>query len=1129
MSESLGGNEEISDWHKQVFSLGTDELGDGQVLFEWSPKGNYLAVAGSKRKVIILDRNGRAADEIQLPQPELPLMDSRASCCTHIKWDPSGEQLAILPSGNTVVFLWSAFSPGKEPSRIDTEFKEPSRIDTEFKSQEFSVLSWSKNGAYLAVGTVKGNLLMYSSRERKRVPYVGKHTKKIVSAVWNKGNLLAMAGLDRMVTITAGDTGETTQAFQLKGDPSEICVSDCKDDGYSKKEENDLTLQSGGRTIYIMQCMAEGDKPLELAFLEQYGPIQKHMWFGDGYILVGFKFGQIVVVSSHSREIGEEVHGGKYLDSLTDMAYCPALGRIAMGGNSSIRILDASGHEYMEVKSDAIDLSPNERVDKVGWSKDGQVLTVSTTSGMLYSYLAALPSIFDVHMTKVMYLTSLLEMSIVDIHKRLAPVKIALETEPAFCGLGPTHAALGMNNQVWFYRHGRVGTGELVNKRNYMGSVEAVRLNSTHAAVQVDGRVIVHPIEIELGRQMDEFDVVLPPQGQPQHITCVAISEHFVITGSKQGILSYFLVEHITCVDIFEQFVITGSKQGILSYFLVEDCSPVNEYRHDDGGLSRIFPQPSGSRLIFQDERGNICLFNPVNDQVLVTPPIGSRVENVVWDVNDPNVFVIAEANQLSVFLYSPVSLSGAKIDLIGTQVTAASHTPVVLSAGLLGCRLTNGSLDNVTLDTHRAINTTDAMAKTNLGQLRTAWDCAVQLRNTEAWTQLAHAALEMLDLDMAIASYRMLGDPSMVLSLEGIRQYEDKNLLSAHIMVLLERDYADAQELFLRSSVPKAALEMRKDLKHWSEALKLAETLDPDGIALICKEHAASLEMTAEYNNAKSHYQQALDALMGQAEDKELELACRSGIARTTLHMGDIRQGRTMALALNSVSLLKECGSILEGLQQLTEAGEMYEKAGMYERAASIYIQTKNYAAAAPLMAKVSSSKLHLQYAKAKETEGRFSEAAVAFEAAGDMDSVVRLCLEQLNAPQRAYAIVRKTRSVEAAALLARYCLQNQDFAGAVEFLLLAGQMDQAFDIAQGHNEMDTFARIVQSSAKTADYNRIAQYYEGRGEFDKAGDMYASSEQYPRAVQLYLKVGNNATLEKAIGVVERTKSHQLE
>ena len=58
-----------------------------------------------------------------------------------------------------------------------------------------------------------------------------------------------------------------------------------------------------------------------------------------------------------------------------------------------------------------------------------------------------------------------------------------------------------------------------------------------------------------------------------------------------------------------------------------------------------------------------------------------------------------------------------------------------------------------------------------------------------------------------------------------------------------------------------------------------------------------------------------------------------------------------------------------------------------------------------------------------------RYAEAVPAYEAAGDLDSVVRLALEKLGAPQRAYAIVRKTRSVEAAKSLCKYCLQVQDF----------------------------------------------------------------------------------------------------
>ena len=97
-------------------------------------------------------------------------------------------------------------------------------------------MAWSRNGMYLAVGTVKGNLMMYNARERKKTPYVGKHTKKVVSAVWNKDNLLAMASQDRSVTLTDGVTGDTIKTFNLKDIPVELCVSDKKEDGYSRRE-----------------------------------------------------------------------------------------------------------------------------------------------------------------------------------------------------------------------------------------------------------------------------------------------------------------------------------------------------------------------------------------------------------------------------------------------------------------------------------------------------------------------------------------------------------------------------------------------------------------------------------------------------------------------------------------------------------------------------------------------------------------------------------------------------------------------------------------------------------------------------------------------------------------------------
>jgi hypothetical protein len=51
------------------------------------------------------------------------------------------------------------------------------------------------------------------------------------------------------------------------------------------------------------------------------------------------------------------------------------------------------------------------------------------------------------------------------------------------------------------------------------------------------------------------------------------------------------------------------------------------------------------------------------------------------------------------------------------------------------------------------------------------------------------------------------------------------------------------------------------------------------------------------------------------------LTLTCQSGIARTTLHIGDIRQGRALALQIGTPQLCRECGAILEGMSQLQVA----------------------------------------------------------------------------------------------------------------------------------------------------------------------------------------------------------------
>lgn len=76
-----------------------------------------------------------------------------------------------------------------------------------------------------------------------------------------------------------------------------------------------------------------------------------------------------------------------------------------------------------------------------------------------------------------------------------------------------------------------------------------------------------------------------------------------------------------------------------------------------------------------------------------------------------------------------------------------------------------------------------------------------------------------------------------------------------------------------------------------------------------------------------------------------------------------------------------------------------------------------------------------------------------------------------------------------------------------AVEFLLVAKQPQQAFEVAQTHGQMDAYVRFVGSNASSDDCVRIAMYYEARGNFDMAARLFSQSGQPHKALLLYIQV----------------------
>src|SRR6185437_8906924 len=98
-----------------------------------------------------------------------------------------------------------------------------------------------------------------------------------------------------------------------------------KADKKSNKQENTVSLNMGRKTIYLYN-LNDRENPIELAFQPKYGSISAYRWFGDGYMMLGFSEGYFVVISTHMKEIGQELFSTKYFTTtLTDMAFSSAL------------------------------------------------------------------------------------------------------------------------------------------------------------------------------------------------------------------------------------------------------------------------------------------------------------------------------------------------------------------------------------------------------------------------------------------------------------------------------------------------------------------------------------------------------------------------------------------------------------------------------------------------------------------------------------------------------------------------------------------------------------------------------------------------------------------------------------
>ena len=106
----------------------------------------------------------------------------------------------------------------------------------------------------------------------------------------------------------------------------------------------------------------------------------------------------------------------------------------------------------------------------------------------------------------------------------------------------------------------------------------------------------------------------------------------------------------------------------------------------------------------------------------------------------------------------------------------------------------------------------------------------------------LGKQCLKYIELELAEISFQECKNVGMVYSIKSIKNETEKNVLMGHVAgILFKPDLA--QDMFLKSSKPELALDMRMDLQDWFAALKLAKQIQPEREQFICRKLASQVE----------------------------------------------------------------------------------------------------------------------------------------------------------------------------------------------------------------------------------------------------------------------------------------------
>ena len=980
---------------KLIFGFDKKALGSGEVVYCWQPGDRLVAFCGDNRIVSIVDKMGEKVKDFPL---------KFNGKCKYMEFDNiDGDTLALFQDGCSSVTVINIFTSKK----LDLEIN---RSNKDYPT----CLRWSKNNTVLFIGTKNGMIYFYNKKNDKITPVTMSHSSQIVSADWNDAGNLVTGDKKNTISVTTTKGEALLQNNLLKYEPKNLKWARQKT-SENTKEFNTISTIQNNKTILIYDINKKSN-PIELALDKEYGNIVTYEWFGDGYIAIGFSKGYISIVSTHMDEVKNEINSKQlFKNDLNDLSVCDEVNRIAIAGENSIKILDKNSFE--EIKDEKIDVPKNAgSISRISWSKNGQILLVSTFGGFFFAFNVVINETFAICGNIFSTLLSINEVAtyMIEEGQKKQLYTIQLSDEPQTFEVSNTYFVASLGTKVEIFMTNDENGNQLKDikgrTKDFFSQISMIALNDYYMSVLCEGKV--HLIELKSDKTLKIF----PLKDTEDVIHFVCMTDEYLIYSDSNGRVKIFSI--------------------------ADNCNCLGDYKFDNI-IKKIYPNDSGTKYICIDELGKVFVYSPVNETILqLYDNLPGDFNRALWDKLDPNVFVgINKSNNL-VYSFNLIlnSLNGPYIrtlkelyyleDLDEEKMKNSKPASTNVDGGCYPFYLESGNLSvfirteketkDLILNSHywlynwkREGDSEDGHKKYFvqnflLEKYKACLEACKYLNEEDQklyYEKLGKEALNNLDIELAAEAFRYAKNISLVLTVEELKRETEKKVILGHIAAILGKENL-AVELFIASSQPERALELRMDLQDWDEAYKLAKEYNKNKEPFISQKLAYQYETQNNFQEAMNLYENSyisnpteyIKKINDDYDLNDLELhnqKCTAGISRCAFKIGDTDKGLSKAKEITDKNLIIEIASLCENIHYELESAKLFSQVGLYEKAAIIFIRLKLFKSAEDLMDKIKSPKLLSQLAKMKESEGLYPDAEKAYISADIFNcfSFFRLC----------------------------------------------------------------------------------------------------------------------------------------